>query len=315
MLDSAVSQAIARREAVLVIDPKGEPDCRDALKRRCEAIGQPQRFVMFHPGSPNNIRINPLSNFTRGAELAVRIAGVSTSAEVEEDPHSCFATMVLTSIVNAMLMVGEKPNLVAINRYMAHGVQDLLKRALVEWSRRRGADWQGKTEACMAAAPVDAKVDALVRFYREQAHTHGPSVDIDNLLNVYEHDREHMHKMAAPLMPVLAALSAGAIGPLLSPDPDDAGDPREIGDLARLIESASVFYVGLDTLPDHTVGAAIASMILADLATLVRHRQKASRPGPPVNLLVEHDPETVNAAVVRALDRARIAGVRIQFDA
>ena len=52
MLDSVASKAIAREESVLVIDPKGERDCRDSLKRRCEAVGQPERFVVFQPGDP-----------------------------------------------------------------------------------------------------------------------------------------------------------------------------------------------------------------------------------------------------------------------
>lgn len=318
MLDSVASQAIAREESVLVIDPKGERDCRDSLKRRCEAVGQPERFVVFQPGDPaDSIRISPLAHFTRGVELAIRIAGLNTSAEVEDDPFSCFATMMLASIINGMLLVGETPSLVAINRYLGDGVEDLVESAVTMWSQRHVVvNWQTETQAYIGhVTSGEARAHALARFYREQVRQHAPSPDIDNLLNFYEHDREHMQKMAASLMPVLSALTDGDIGPLLSPDPNDASDPRQIGDLARLVDSGSVFYIALDALPDRGVGAAIGSLMLADLAAFVRHRQRASQPSAPINVLVEYDAGTVNAAMVRSLDKARAAGVRVRLDA
>jgi len=313
MLDSVASKAIAREESVLVIDPKGERDCRDSLKRRCEAVGQPERFTMLDPSDPaDSIRISPLSHYTRATELAIRIAGLSASAQVEDDPLTCFATLVLTSIINGMLLVGETPTLVAVNRAMTHhGAQALLERALVTWCRRYVANWPARAGAYIGnAAPGKATVDALVRFYREQAGEQARCPELDHLLSVFEHDPEHMRKMTAPLMSVLASLTDADIGPLLSPDPHDGG---EIGDLARLIDNAGVFYIRIDTPSEPTTGAAIAALMLADLTALVRQRRDASLPDTPINVLV--DPATVNPAMMRSLDKARGAGIRVRFDA
>lgn len=314
MLDLVTSQAIIRDEAVLVFDPKGDRDLRDKLKRTCEAVGQPERFVMIHPGFPEaGIRINPLSNFTRGSELSSRIASL-ISSETGSDPFTAFSEMVLKNIINGMLLVGEKPSLVAINSYMTNGVQSLAKGALVEWCQRHMPDWEARAKAYTRNAKGEkARVDAMVNFYREEVRKHAPSSDLDNLLNLYEHDREHMQKMVTSLMPVLASLTAGEIGPLLSPDPDDTSDPREIGDLARLIENGSVFYIGLDTLPDRTVGAAIGSMILADLAAFAGDRYNYSERNAPVNVLVDEVSEIINDPMLRVLNKARGAGVQVML--
>ncbi|MCV5153346.1 DUF853 family protein, partial [Escherichia coli] len=52
MFDILISQAILRGEAVIIIDPKGDKEMRDNARRACEAMGQPERFVSFHPAFP-----------------------------------------------------------------------------------------------------------------------------------------------------------------------------------------------------------------------------------------------------------------------
>lgn len=323
LLDLITSQAILRNEAVLVIDPKGDRDLRDSLKRTCEFMGTPEKFVMFHPGFPeDSIRINPLSNYTRGTELASRIAALIPS-ETGADPFTAFSTMVLTSIINGMNMVGEKVTLSRINSYMANGVEGLVMKVLVKYCEINMPDWEVKAREYTQQASKDnqgnkgkrgqkgqrGRTDAMAAFYREKVRLVAPSSDIDALLSYYERDHEHTQKMVTSLMPVLSSLTAGEIGPLLSPLPD-SDDDREIGDLARLIERNSVIYIGLDTLPDQTVGGAIGAMILADLAAFAGDRYNYSTNNAPVNVLVDEIAEVINEPLIRVLNKARGAGVR-----
>ena len=72
--------------------------------------------------------------------------------------------------------------------------------------------------------------------------------------------------MVISLTPILTKLSAGDIGPLLSPDYQDVRDERPIFNSRKLIDGGYVAYLGLDALSDASVAEAIAAMMLADLA-------------------------------------------------
>ena len=90
MFDTLISQAILRGEAVIIIDPKGDKEMRDNARRACEAMGQAERFVSFHPAFPEeSVRIDPLRNFTRVTEIASRLAALIPS-EGGGDPFKSF---------------------------------------------------------------------------------------------------------------------------------------------------------------------------------------------------------------------------------
>ncbi len=79
MFDILISQAILRGEAVIIIDPKGDKEMW-TMHDACEAMGQPERFVSFHPAFPEeSVRIDPLRNFTRVTEIASRLAALIPS--------------------------------------------------------------------------------------------------------------------------------------------------------------------------------------------------------------------------------------------
>ena len=69
-------------------------------------------------------------------------------------------------------------------------------------------------------------------------------------------------KMIAGLLPILVMLTAGSMGPLLSPTED-----AESTDMNLVINSDQVLYLGLDSLSDPMVGSTIGSLALADLAS------------------------------------------------
>ncbi len=129
-MDLLVAQAVARGEAVFIIDPKGDKDLRDAAKKACERMDAPERFIFFHPGFPEeSARINPLQNFSRPTELATRIAELIPS-ETGADPFKAFAQMALNNIVQGLITTGEHPTLVGIRRHLESGPDQLVVNAV-----------------------------------------------------------------------------------------------------------------------------------------------------------------------------------------
>ena len=63
LLETVVSQAIERKEVLVMLDPKGDKELRDIAQRACKACGRPDAFVQFHPAFPKqSVRLDPLKN-------------------------------------------------------------------------------------------------------------------------------------------------------------------------------------------------------------------------------------------------------------
>jgi hypothetical protein len=114
LFDLLVTQAALRGEAVVVIDPKGDQDLRNAAERACVLAGDPGRFVYFHPAfAQDSARIDPLHSFNRATEVASRVAAL-IPGETGNDPFNAFGQMAMSNVVQGLLAVGERPSLVAL---------------------------------------------------------------------------------------------------------------------------------------------------------------------------------------------------------
>ena len=130
IFDLFIAQAIARGEPVIIIDPKGDHGLAENARRVCEAIGEPEKFIYFHPAHPEKSAcIDPLRNWNRKTELASRIAALIPS-ETGADPFTAFGWKVLNDIVNGLIATGQRPNLVQLRRYIEGGPDSLLLKAL-----------------------------------------------------------------------------------------------------------------------------------------------------------------------------------------
>ncbi|WP_242470760.1 conjugative transfer system coupling protein TraD [Thiocystis violacea] len=311
LLELLVAQAVERGEAVVILDPKGDRDLRASAQRACARRGESQRFVSFHPAFPDRShRIDPLYSFHRATELASRIAAIMPSVS-GNDPFKSFSQMALSHVIGGLLAAGERPNLVNLRRYLEGGVETLVVRVLTRWFDERIPGWEGRAARYLGKAhDPTAKARGLVRFYQE-IRTQHPSTVIDGLVSLFEHDKVHFSKMVASLFPILNMLTAGSLGPLLSPDSDDPEDPRPITAMARIIERAQVAYIGLDSLSDGLVGAAIGSILIADLAAVAGDRYNYSVQHRPVNVFVDEAAELVNDPLIQLLNKGRGAGLRL----
>lgn len=315
-LDMLISQAIARGEAVVILDPKGDRDLKETAEKACKRMGDPDKWVYFHPAYPeNSARIDPLRNFNRATELATRIA-VLIPSESNGDPFTQYSQMLLTNISEGLLIAHAKPSLVLLRRYVSSGVEQVVIDATTAYCNKHfGDDWEQhyiphKKKMKQPPSLYDHAL-SFVNFYREWVMARKPSTALEGLFSSFEHERAHAAKMTASLQPVLNMLTAGSMGPLLSPDGADIDDDRPITDFSRIVRNKQVCYIGLDSLSDNMVGTALGSMFLSDLAAVSGDRYNYNTGDNPITLIVDEAAELMGDRLIQILNKAGGAKVRV----
>lgn len=316
LFDILISQAILRGEAVIIIDPKGDKEMKENAKRACEEMGQPERFVYFHPAFPQECaRVDLLRNFTRVTEIASRIAAL-ISSEAAADPFQSFGWQALNNIAQAENICGVRSTLVSLKRYLESGTGPLVIKTISTYAEREipnGAKLVAKVlaEAAPSKNPEDAIARALIKVYHTNIQPLKPSTEIEGLISMFLHDKTHFSKMVANLLPIMNMLTAGDLGSLLSPNYDDLDDPRIVTDNKKIIDNAQVVYIGLDTLTDPTVGKAIGSLWLSDLVAVAGDRYNFGVDNRPVNVFVDEAAEVINEPTIMLLNKGRGAKMRM----
>jgi len=310
-----IVQAVLRGEPVIVIDPKGDREVRRTMQAACRLAGRPQAFVYFHPAFPDrSTRIDPLKNFSNATEIASRVSALIPSESEGSDPFKAFAWNALNNIVNGLLEVGERPNLLKLRHYVEGGVNELLLRALRRYSERYLPDGNSRLASYLPkgrSQNPDALLTAWLRFYTDVIAKTRPSPTLEGLITMVQHDRVHFSKMVASLIPMLGMLTSPPLDALLSPDPTDADDPRPLTDTARLIENNQVAYIGLDSLTNATVGSAIGSLLTADLTAAFGTRYNFASQFRPVTIVIDEAAEALNEPLIAMLNKAGGGGARL----
>ena len=310
LLDLLIAQAIFRGETVIIIDPKGDHALAKNARAACEASGAGDRFVYFHPAHPDRSAcIDPLRNWNRKTELASRVAALIPS-ETGADPFTAFGWKVLNDITNGMIATGHRPNLVQLRRYVEGGPDNLLQRVLKIHFTSHVKDWESRASSYIRRNK-DRLLEAHIAFYKDVAIHEAQSVDIDGLISTYEHNRDHFQKMVASLIPILSMLTSEPIKELLSPD-FEPGHERVVTDMSKIIRGNKVVYIGLDSLADSTVGSAIGSIMLADLAAVAGDRYNYGIDSlTPVNLFIDEAAEVLNQPAIQLMNKGGGAEFRV----
>ena len=310
LFDVLIAQAIFRGETVIIIDPKGDHGLAQNARSACESNGELDRFVYFHPAHPDRSAcIDPLRNWNRKTELASRVAALIPS-ETGADPFTAFGWKVLNDITNGMIATGNRPNLVQLRRYVEGGPESLLQQALKIHFAANVRDWESRVAAYLRKYK-DRQLQAYVAFYQEVAINEAQSVDLDGLISTYEHNRDHFQKMIASLIPILSMLTSDPLQELLSPD-FDPGHERLVTDMSKVIRGNKVVYIGLDSLADSTVGSAIGSIMLADLAAVAGDRYNYGiQTLTPVNLFIDEAAEVLNQPAIQLMNKGGGADFRV----
>ncbi len=310
LFDLLIAQAIFRGETVIIIDPKGDHGLAKNARAACEASGAGDRFVYFHPAHPDRSAcIDPLRNWNRKTELASRVAALIPS-ETGADPFTAFGWKVLNDITNGMIATGHRPNLVQLRRYVEGGPENLLQRALKVHFSAHVKDWESRASSYIKRYK-DRLLEAYITFYQEIAIHEAQSVDLDGLISTYEHNRDHFQKMVASLIPILSMLTSDPLQELLSPD-FEPGHERLVTDMSKIIRGNKVVYIGLDSLADSTVGSAIGSIMLADLAAVAGDRYNYGINSlTPVNLFIDEAAEVLNQPAIQLMNKGGGADFRV----
>ncbi|WP_448205445.1 conjugative transfer system coupling protein TraD [Azospirillum sp. sgz302134] len=308
--DIMIAQAILRGEAVFVIDPKGDKGLKALMKAVCEYMGQPERFLSWHPGfAEDSVRLDPLHSFGRGTEVASRIAalmpGEGTSASFKS-----YSQMALTYVGQGLILTGKRPSLVSYKSYLEGTVEELVLKCVGVWAGAHLSDGSARLAAYTNGAKNKAAAATkAIEFYHAELKPVKPNADLEGLLGLFVHDRAHFSKMIATLIPILTQLTAGDLATLLSPEPQD-GDTRPITDTANIIRMGQVAYIGLDSLSDNMVGSAVGQILLADLAAVAGERYNYGAGLKPVNVFVDEAAEVLCDPYIQVLNKGRGALIR-----
>jgi len=314
MFDLFIAQAIIRNEAVIIIDPKGDKGLKNNAKAVCESLGEPERFVYFHPGFPEeSIRIDPLRNFSRATELASRIAELIPS-EAGADPFKSFGWQALNNIVQGLIITYERPSIVNLKRFLEGGAANLVYKAVEAYGESKLENYDdaiSEYKGKMGGTNIKKKASMMMTFYENAIAPVHPSSDLEGLLSMFKHDSAHFGKMVASLLPIMNMLTSGELAELLSPDRTNLDDERSIYDTAKIINNGMVAYIGLDNLTDSMVGSAIGSLWLSDLTSVAGDRYNYGVDNRPVNVFIDEAAEVMNESFIQLLNKGRGANLRL----
>lgn len=319
LFDLLITQAIMRGEAVVIIDPKGDHELRNNAQAAYDRMGRSDDFTFFHPAYPDeSAAVNPLASFQRQSELASRLANVVPTSSGGEVFKS-FGQNALMGIFFAILIGGANPTIMDVQRVLSEGFGPLAIRALEGWARRQSPEIERSLKTRIHPYAKEGKMEKAAveaaRFYQEQTHKDAKLeiAEMNNLISLLLHDRDHFKKMVASLVPIIGQLCSEPLDRLFSPDPmkDRMPTSGKIISLKQVIENGSGVYLGLDTLSDAIVGRAVGQMILADLASLAGQRYNFGRDKRFVNIFVDEASEVANEQLVQLLNKGRGAGFRL----
>src|SRR5699024_5265612 len=96
-------------------------------------------------------RIDPLHNWNRPTELASRIAAIIAS-EGSMDPFIAFSWNALNNIVQGLLAIDSRPNLVSLRQYIEGGVDTLVSEAIKRFLDENDPNWADSIKTRMAKA-------------------------------------------------------------------------------------------------------------------------------------------------------------------
>lgn len=305
------TQIVHMNKVLIVIDPKGDKDWENRLRNECKKAGR--KFLYFHPAhASKSIRINPLANWNTLSEPATRIGQLIDA----DGTFAAFAWKTLYRVMSAITADGHRPTIKSAKQYVQGGIESLLelllKKKLIEVE---GANWDANLHEFQTkapkkgAAPSGPGADRLEQMIAKYQTLEIKDEIVDALISMHNHSKEHYSKMVQVLEPILEMLGSDELGRMLSPDPLDLNDTRPIYDTRKIIEENAVLYVGLNSLSNKTIGSAIGSILLADLASVAgdiyNFREKQD-----IYLFVDEAAEVMNEQGIQILNKGGGAGLK-----
>ena len=302
LLTLLITQAILKGEAVIVIDPKNSPRTLAAIERATEFSRRPPPFV-FNPSSAASVHINPLANFTRPSEIASRLVACLK----ETGPFAAFAWRAVFVAVTLLLALKEKPTVALVERIIATDAETTVMK-LSERVFTRDAIEKGK-----ALSTARSSKEKLA-FALENLLATAPLTDeairtgLKEGVTLLRGNSEHEAKLRASLLPLLASLTAGNLKRTLTEDEKNPFLPSV--SLQSVVENSDVLYIATDALADSYTASSLATLFLADLASLAAYRYNNRLPPKRVSVFVDEASNAMSDALIELLNKGAEAGIR-----
>lgn len=319
-LATLVAQAVRRGDVVIVIDPKNSHRLKRIVQWACTRYRQPDTYLEFHPAFPETgIRIDFTFNWQKPTEVASRIQAIMPPDTA--GAFSAFGWDAVNVVVQGLVELEERPNLLKLMRYVEGGIEPLLEATLQRhYAVRLGPGWRDLPDMRKLlqdaqrgpqrrpASTRTMELGALVTYYQHHLPESLRTKTIDAQVRTFRHDREHYQKITANLLPILSMLTSGDLGRTLAPDPFDADDTRPIMNLEKIEQAGHVLYLCLDALPDPSVATAIGALALADLAARagMRYNLGAHR---RIALFVDEVSNVINLPLIEILNKGAEGGI------
>jgi conjugal transfer pilus assembly protein TraD len=319
-LATLITQAVKRGDVVIVVDPKNSRRLRRVVERACEDYREPDTFIEFHPAFPEKgVRLDFTFNWQKPTEIASRIQSIMPPDTA--GAFSAFGWDAVNVVVQGLVELEERPNLVKLTKYIEGGIEPVLEASLRRfYDTKLGAGWRetpdmkkmlhdahrGSMKRPSEAASADLM--AFVAYYEHHVAQSQRSKVLDAQVRTFRHNREHYQKITANLLPVLSMLTSGDLGRSLSPDPFDAADTRPIMNFEKIERAGHVLYMCLDSLPDPSVATAIGALALADQAARagMRYNLGVYR---RISLFVDEVSNVINLPLIEILNKGAEGGI------
>ena len=231
-------------------------------------------------------------------------------------------------IARAKISLGQRPSFESIYQD-AVNIDGLCMQYFERWLDRDQPGWkesfdeselarQDKTIAEQAKKTGRSlKAIAMLAYIRENDLHDAVG---DALISIMSNDRTYFEKLVSSLYPLLEKLTTGKMAELISPDYDNAADPRPVIDWMSVINQGGIVYVGLDSLTDFEVAGAVGNAMFADLTSIAGKLYKfgsgygESAPGPRTQRISIHADEfneLIGDEFIPLLNKAGGAGYQV----
>ncbi len=304
-LELLIEQAVARGDAVVVIDPKGDEGLLDQAHESARRHGRAKDFrVLALPYPYQSARYNPLGDYVSPSDIADRVASILPKRG-DSEPFRNFAWQFVSTVAAGLDRLGEEISLAKLENYCIHNTW-LLARRLIR-------------KLCPEVTQVQ-DLQGLLDAYREYCLEHGKTFpEVDALIDMASLDREYFGKISGSLRTILSKLTSRSIGYLLCPRDVEApkGVTREgeapVLSWRSIDNDRLVVYFFLGSLIGQDSAAATARMALSDLMSFLgkkyAYEEASGFSRNRLTVVVDEVADALAPESVNILNKARGAGL------
>jgi conjugal transfer pilus assembly protein TraD len=302
-LELLIEQAIARGEAVVVIDPKGDERLLDRTFDSARRHGREKAFrTLALPYPYQSARYNPVLHYTRPSEIADRVALVLPKGG-DSEAFRNYAWTFTNIIASALHLLGEEVTLAKLNTYCFHDTWQLVRKLVLRFC---------------PGAPDTADANLLRTHYRTYCAAQRTTIpELDALIGMASMNPDYFGKISSALRPILGKLTTKGIGYLLCPgdvEPPPGTVPTgKAQDLSweEVDSNRLIVYFFLGSLIGEDTASGVARMALSDLQSFIGRKYAYQDPSrfSRMTVVVDEVADALASESVNILNKARGAGL------